>query len=115
MDCDNQLAIYCEDDGEYRVYCNICNSICIQRFYKKHQKSKKHINNVRKTEELNQINSTKLISINGENYDIIYYPEDNENRVYCNVCNIFYIDRFFKKHLKSKKHINNQIISSNLI
>ena len=75
----------------------------------------KSINNVRKTEELNQINSTKLISKNGENYDIIYYPEDNENRVYCNVCNIFYIDRFFKKHLKSKKHINNQIISSNLI
>ena len=28
MDSDNQLVIYCEDDGEYRVYCNICDSLC---------------------------------------------------------------------------------------
>ena len=29
MDSDNQLVIYCEDDGEYRVYCNICDSLGI--------------------------------------------------------------------------------------
>ena len=30
MDCENQLVIYCEDVGENRVYCNICDSLCIE-------------------------------------------------------------------------------------
>ena len=32
MDSDNnyQEASYCEDDGEYRVYCNICDKLCIE-------------------------------------------------------------------------------------
>ena len=54
MDCENQLVIYCEDDGEYRVYCDVCDKLCIQRFYKNHLKSKTHINNIQKTE--NSIN-----------------------------------------------------------
>ena len=45
MDCENQLVIHCEDD-EYRVYCDICDILCIQRFYKNHLKSKTHINNI---------------------------------------------------------------------
>ena len=60
MDCENQLVIYCED-GERRVYCDICDSLCIQRFYKIHLKSKIHINNFRKTEELNE--SFQVISL----------------------------------------------------
>ena len=54
MDNENQLVIYCEDDGEYRVYCNICDSLCIERFYKNHLKSKTHINNIRKIQEVNK-------------------------------------------------------------
>ena len=54
MDNENQLVIYCEDDGEYRVYCNICDSLCIERFYKNHLKSKTHINNIRKKKEINK-------------------------------------------------------------
>ena len=54
MDCENQLVIYCEDDNEYRVYCNICDRLCIQRFYKNHLKSQTHINNIRKIEEINK-------------------------------------------------------------
>ena len=54
MDSENQLIIYCEDDGEYRVYCNICDSLCIERFYKNHLKSKTHINNIHKIEETNK-------------------------------------------------------------
>ena len=54
MDDENQLVIYCEDDGEYRVYCNICDSLCIERFYKNHLKSKTHIDNIRKIEEINK-------------------------------------------------------------
>ena len=61
MDGENQLVIYCEDDGEYRIFCDVCDSLCIQRFYKNHLKSKTHINISRKIEELNK--SFQLISI----------------------------------------------------
>ena len=50
MDSGNQLVYYCEDDGEYRIFCEVCDSLCIQRFYKNHLKSKTHINNIRKIE-----------------------------------------------------------------
>ena len=50
----NQLVIYCEDDGEYRVYCDICDNLCIQRYYKNHLKSKTHLSNIRKIEEINK-------------------------------------------------------------
>ena len=53
MDCKNQLVIYCED-GEYRVYCDVRDNLCIQRFYKNHLKSKTHINNIRKIEQLDK-------------------------------------------------------------
>ena len=61
MDCENQLVIYCEDDGEYRVYCDVCDNLCIQRFYKNHLKSKTHINNISIVEELNK--SFEVISL----------------------------------------------------
>ena len=32
MDCENQLVIYCED-GAYRVYCDVCDNLCIKRYY----------------------------------------------------------------------------------
>ena len=51
MDSENQLVIYCED-GEYRVYCDVCDNLCIQRYYKNHLKSQTHINNIRKREKL---------------------------------------------------------------
>ena len=57
-----ELVIYCEDDGEYRVYCNICDSLCIQRFYINHLKSQTHINNIRKIEEINK--AYEAISLN---------------------------------------------------
>ena len=53
MDVENQLVIYCED-GEYRVYCDVCDSLCIERFFENHLKSKTHINNIRKIEEINK-------------------------------------------------------------
>ena len=60
MDCENQLVIYCEDD-EYRIYCDVCDKLCIERFFKNHLKST-HINNIHKIEELNK--SFEVISIN---------------------------------------------------
>ena len=53
MNSDNQQVIYCED-GEYRVYCSICDNLCIERFYKNHLKSRIHTNNFRKREQLNK-------------------------------------------------------------
>ena len=40
MNCDNQQVIYC-DDGEYPVYCSICD--------------KNHTNNIRKRESFQVI------------------------------------------------------------
>ena len=39
MDSDNIIygVIYCpEDDGEGRVYCKVCDSFCMERFYDNH-------------------------------------------------------------------------------
>ena len=57
MDEENnyQEAIYFEDDGEYRVYCNICDNICIAKFYKNHLKSRTHINNIHKKKMISNI------------------------------------------------------------
>ena len=50
MNGENQQVIYCED-GEFRVYCNNCDEICIER-YKTHSKSQTHTNKIRKREQL---------------------------------------------------------------
>ena len=57
MESDNKYeVIYCEDDGEHRVYRDICENLCIERFYKNHLKSQTHTNTVRKREQLNEPN-----------------------------------------------------------
>ena len=61
MDSDNYEVIYCPEDDEYRVYCDVCDKLYIQRFYKNYLKSKTHINNIRKIEELNK--SFQVISL----------------------------------------------------
>ena len=60
MNSDNQQVIYCEDE-EYRVYCDICDDLCTERYYKTHLKSKTHTNNIRKREQLNK--SFQIISL----------------------------------------------------
>ena len=36
MDSDeNYEVIHCADDDEYRVYCEDCDKLCIERYYKK--------------------------------------------------------------------------------
>ena len=41
MDIGNQEVIYCEYD-EYRVHCEICDKVCIERYNKYHLKSGTH-------------------------------------------------------------------------
>ena len=61
MNSDNQQVIYCENDGEYRVYGDICDKLCIERIYKNHLKSQTHINNIHKTKHLDK--SFQVISL----------------------------------------------------
>ena len=58
MYSDNQLVFYCEGDGDYRVYCDVCVKLCIERFYKSHLKTQSHTNNFRKRESLNKFFQT---------------------------------------------------------
>ena len=50
MYSDNQEAIYCDDDGEYRIQCHICDKVFMERFYKNPLKSQTHTKNIRKKE-----------------------------------------------------------------
>ena len=50
-------AIYCEDDNEYRIYCHICDNLCIVRFYKSHLTSRTHINNINKKKSISNISN----------------------------------------------------------
>ena len=50
MDIENQEVIYCEDDRGYRIYCKICDKLCVERFYKNPLKSSTHTNINRKGE-----------------------------------------------------------------
>ena len=45
MDNENYEVVYCEDDGEYRIYCDVCDKLSIERYYKNNLKSGTHINN----------------------------------------------------------------------
>ena len=55
-DSDNNSneAKYCEDDGEYRINCDINDKLCRERFYKNHFKSQTHTHNNRKKQQLNK-------------------------------------------------------------
>ena len=43
MISNNQQVFYCEV-GEFRVYCNICDELCIERCFKNHINSQTNIN-----------------------------------------------------------------------
>ena len=43
MDSENYEVIYCPEANEYRVHCEVCDKLCIQRFFENHLKSQTHI------------------------------------------------------------------------
>ena len=51
-ECDNYGAIYCVDEDEYRVYCENCDELCIERYYKNHLKSGTHTDNFSKRQRI---------------------------------------------------------------
>ena len=54
MDIENEENFYCEDDGDYRICCDVCDKLCIEQFYKNHLKSQTHTNNIWKRVQLNK-------------------------------------------------------------
>ena len=42
---DNNEVTYHSEDDKFRVYCDICDKLCIERFYKNPPKSGTHMNN----------------------------------------------------------------------
>ena len=52
MDSDNYEVVFCPEDDEYRVYCDVSDNLCIERFYKNHPKSQSHTKNIRKREQI---------------------------------------------------------------
>ena len=57
MDSENLQGIYCEKDSEYRVYCDVCDLLCVERYYKNHLKSGTHTNSFYKRQRLNNTNT----------------------------------------------------------
>ena len=51
MNDENEQVIICED-GECRIYCDVCDKLCIERFNENHLKSQTHTNNIRKRQQL---------------------------------------------------------------
>ena len=56
MGSENQELVNCPEDDEYRIYCDTCDLLCIERFYKNHLKSGTHTNNFYKRQRLNNTN-----------------------------------------------------------
>ena len=52
MECENQEKIYCTDDDEERIHCDICDKLSIGRYYNNHLKSRIHISNIRSKQPL---------------------------------------------------------------
>ena len=48
---DNYEVLYCADDDESRLYCEIFDKLCIERYYKNHLKSGTHANNSHKRQQ----------------------------------------------------------------
>ena len=54
MNMDDDLdSIYCADDDQYRVYCNIFDKLVIERCYKNYPKAGTHMKNIHKRQRLN--------------------------------------------------------------
>ena len=47
METENLQTIHCESDGEYRVYCVICDKLSFERFYRNRLESKTHTKKIR--------------------------------------------------------------------
>ena len=54
MDSENYEVIYCEDDGEHRIYCSVCDKLCIETYYNNHLKSRTDLNIFYRSQRINK-------------------------------------------------------------
>ena len=95
-DDNNQKVIHCAADDECRIYCNICDKLCIKRFFENHLKSELLITNFRKNQILIQ---KQIISIN---------PIQIIMNTYCSLCDETFKLESKNIHLKSFLYIQNK-------
>ena len=64
IEIDDYEIIYCAVDNEYKIYCSVCDKLCIERFYRNHLKSQTHTNNFhKKTLQINNFNQIWSYSV----------------------------------------------------
>ena len=56
IDSDTKEKIYCDDDGEYRIHCHICDKLAIDRSHNSHLKSQTLIKNFRRRQQFKNTN-----------------------------------------------------------
>ena len=62
MESDKREIIYCEDDGEIRIYCELFDKFCLERYYNNHLKSKlRQINSIKDNDWITQTQTSKII------------------------------------------------------
>ena len=55
-DSDNYEGLFCADNDEYRVHCEICDKICIERYSENHLKTATHTDTNRKKQQSYSLN-----------------------------------------------------------
>ena len=53
MERNIQEFVPCEHDREYKIYCKICDRLCIELFYKNHPESGTHNSTIPERQQLN--------------------------------------------------------------
>ena len=59
MNSDTGEFIFCADDDEYRVFCEICDKLCIEWVYKNQLETGTHNTNILNRQQKNIINTSK--------------------------------------------------------
>lgn len=90
-----------KENSKIRIKCDICNCEVIKQQLRRHQRSKRHLNN------LNM--SNKSIDTDNSNSNSNFINKDDYkcegDRIHCCICNCTFFKNNLKIHFKSKKHM----------
>ena len=95
MDNDIKEKVYCDDNGENRIYCNVCDKLAIDRYYNNHLKSQTQMNNFRERQQFNNTNNSTTFSTSNNSLDFKEIVSFNKGhkRPSCDL-EIFFISSF---------------------
>ena len=83
-----------KENSKIKIKCDICNCEVIKQQFKRHQRSKKHLNNLNP--------DLYLKKTDDKDYHKKYY----QVKIKCNICDCEIKRNSMKSHQNSKKHIN---------